>query len=149
MLGKYAHPGQETGGRAIFGRLATRSGICVPIAGDAITTALCDVARQTLQNTTIQFEATTIGTPRQYPAKIENALLRIGQEAVTNSMRHSNASHIRAELQFDPEGLVLRIHDDGCGFDVPDTIAAMNGHYGLVSMQERAEDIEARFSVVS
>ena len=64
-------------------------------------------------------------------------------------MRHSNASHIRAELRFDHERLVLRIHDDGWGFDVPDTIAAMNGHYGLVSMQERAEDIEARFSIVS
>ena len=64
-------------------------------------------------------------------------------------MRHSNASHIRAELRFDHERLALRIHDDGCGFDVPDTIAAMNGHYGLVTMQERAEDIEARFSIVS
>jgi signal transduction histidine kinase len=114
-----------------------------------LATALRDVAAQTLQDTTIQFEVTTIGTPRQYPAKIENALLRIGQEAVTNSMRHSTASQVRAELQFDHEGLVLRIHDDGCGFDVPDTIAAMNGHYGLVSMQERAEDFEARFSIVS
>jgi signal transduction histidine kinase/ligand-binding sensor domain-containing protein len=114
-----------------------------------LTTALRDVMARTLQDTTIQFEATTVGTPRQFSAQIENALLRIGQEAVTNSMRHANASHIRVELRFDQEGVVLGIHDNGCGFDVPDTIAAMNGHYGLISMQERAEDIEARFSIVS
>jgi len=114
-----------------------------------LTTALREVAARTLQDTTVQFEATTVGTPRQYSANIENALLRIGQEAVTNAMRHSNASHIRVEFQFDDEGVVLRIHDDGCGFDVPDTIAATNGHFGLISMQERAEDIEARLSIVS
>jgi signal transduction histidine kinase len=97
----------------------------------------------------VQLETTSVGAPRQYSAKIENALLRISQEAVTNAVRHSNASQIRVGLQFDHEGLVLRIHDDGCGFDVPDTIAATNGHFGLISMQERAEDIEARFSIVS
>ena len=103
---------------------------------------------QTLQNTTIQLETTTVGTPRN-TRRIENALLRIGQEAVTNAMRHSNATHIQVQLEFDTQGVKLRVHDDGCGFDVPDTMAATNGHYGLVSMRERAEDIEARFNVAS
>ncbi len=66
---------------------------------------------------------------------LATALYRIGQEAVTNSLRHSDAASILFELRTDQEGIVLTIEDDGCGFD-PDA-TGKNG-FGLEGMKERA-----------
>jgi PAS domain S-box-containing protein len=72
--------------------------------------------------------------------KIDNtlatALYRIGQEALTNSLRHSNASTILVELRSIQEGIELIIEDNGCGFDPLNTMD-QNG-FGLESMKERA-----------
>lgn len=67
---------------------------------------------------------------------LATALYRIGQEAVTNSLRHSSATSILVELRTDQEGIVLTIKDDGSGFD-QDNITNRNG-FGLEGMQERA-----------
>jgi PAS domain S-box-containing protein len=67
---------------------------------------------------------------------LATALYRIGQEAVTNSLRHSCATSILVELRRDQEGIVLTIEDDGCGFDFDNT-SDRNG-FGLEGMQERA-----------
>jgi PAS domain S-box-containing protein len=72
--------------------------------------------------------------------KIDNtlatALYRIGQEALTNSLRHSNATTILVELRSIQEGIELIIEDNGCGFDPLNTMD-QNG-FGLESMKERA-----------
>ncbi len=67
---------------------------------------------------------------------LATALYRIGQEAVTNSLRHSSATTILVELRRDQEGIVLTIQDDGCGFDHK-TSGSPKG-FGLESMAERA-----------
>ncbi|MDD9302164.1 MAG: PAS domain S-box protein [Desulfobacter sp.] len=67
---------------------------------------------------------------------LATALYRIGQEAVTNSLRHSKATTILVELRTDAEGIVLTIQDNGCGFR-PDTNRTRQG-FGLESMRERA-----------
>jgi len=67
---------------------------------------------------------------------LATALYRIGQEAVTNSLRHSNATAIQVELNTDLEGIVLTIEDNGCGFDSGNT-PDRNG-FGLEGMKERA-----------
>jgi len=67
---------------------------------------------------------------------LATALYRIGQEAVTNSLRHSSAASILVELKTDQEGVVLTIEDDGCGFD-PCNATDRNG-FGLEGMKERA-----------
>ena len=43
----------------------------------------------------------------------------------------------------------LTIADDGHGFMVPPKASTSNGHYGLQGMRERAEQIDAKFSVHS
>jgi PAS domain S-box-containing protein len=61
---------------------------------------------------------------------------RIAQEALTNIRKHACAQHITVGLRSDEHGLVVRIEDDGRGFQgQPDE----PGHLGLVSMRERAE----------
>jgi signal transduction histidine kinase len=62
--------------------------------------------------------------------------------------RHANATHVRMELAFEDERVRLRVSDDGQGFDV-DVARHADGHYGLASMRERAEEVRGLFNVVS
>jgi len=89
------------------------------------------------------------GEPRRLPGWMENHLLRIGQEAVTNAIKHARASEVHIELEYRPEVLQLRVRDDGCGFDTQDASASERGHFGLLGMKERAEKIRGRLQVLS
>ena len=53
------------------------------------------------------------------------------------------------ELQYNDESLVLRVLDDGRGFNPEHVVAEADGHYGLVSMRERAEEIGGGFKISS
>jgi signal transduction histidine kinase len=76
---------------------------------------------------------------------VENNLLRIGQEALTNAVKHGKATHIGIELRYDAQVFSLRVIDDGCGFDT--AAAAAPDRFGLVGMRERAREIGARLEV--
>ena len=78
---------------------------------------------------------------------LSTALYRIGQEAVTNSLRHSNATTITVELKEDYEKIVLNIEDNGCGFDAVNNNAA-NG-FGLEGMRERANLVGGKLDISS
>jgi PAS domain S-box-containing protein len=80
------------------------------------------------------------------PLEVEEVLYRIAQEALHNVVKHAAARQV--ELAVDRRGpdIVLRIRDDGKGFDaalVPD------GHLGLTGMRARADKIGARYHVTS
>lgn len=62
------------------------------------------------------------------------AVYRIVQEALTNAARHAFASRIEISLRCEDDGLVLRVQDDGRGFDP----ATIRPGLGLVGMRERA-----------
>jgi signal transduction histidine kinase len=81
------------------------------------------------------------------PAILEQ-LVRITQEAIRNAVRHGNASFARVELNGDRRSIVLRIVDDGCGFDVQD-VAEPPDHCGIVGMRERTERVRGRFTIES
>jgi PAS domain S-box-containing protein len=85
--------------------------------------------------------------PRPQPL-LEMALFRIFQEALTNIIRHSGASHVEIELEPSPQGLRLRIVDDGAGFDAAEAQAA-GGSLGLHTMTERAEQLGGRLTIQS
>jgi signal transduction histidine kinase len=78
----------------------------------------------------------------QYPLSpaVEISAYRIVQEALQNVAYHAQASWVHVELIFDSDAIVLRIEDDGRGFEAsshPQQLAQA-GHYGLLGMQERA-----------
>ena len=79
------------------------------------------------------------GTPIRLPAAIEMNLLRIGQEAVTNAIKHGDAHIVTVEMQYDETTVRLRVTDDGRGFRPRDAVPS--GHFGLLDMQERAESM--------
>jgi signal transduction histidine kinase len=87
-------------------------------------------------NQTMQFEVVGLDDKRLPPA-VETNLYRIVQEALTNVVRHTKATHIDVLLERRGEQLITIIEDNGNGFD-PQT-AGQNGRLGLLGMRERAE----------
>ena len=81
------------------------------------------------------------------PAEVENNLLRIGQEALTNAIKYADAGEIRIELVYENAQCSLRIKDDGRGFGVG-IISSASG-FGLLGMSERAEQIGAQLIIQS
>ncbi|HBB33191.1 MAG TPA: hypothetical protein DC064_15675, partial [Cyanobacteria bacterium UBA9273] len=81
------------------------------------------------------------------PTEVENHLLRIGQEALTNAIRYANASKILVELVYHDAQCLLRIQDDGQGFGLG-SISSPVG-FGLLGMSERAERIGAHLAIQS
>lgn len=88
------------------------------------------------------------GTYRALPQELEDEILRIAQEAVTNVVRHAGASTVSVDLRYSPESLLLCIVDDGCGFDVA-AASSTDGHFGLKGMRERAARIAGQLEVES
>lgn len=87
------------------------------------------------------------GTYRPLPPRTEDELLRIAQEAVTNSIRHAEASSISVELAFDPQLLRMTISDNGRGFSPNGVTSGISGHFGLKGMRERAAGIDAKLKL--
>lgn len=67
-------------------------------------------------------------------------LVCIGQEAVTNAIRHADCSSIDIGLRYDSESLSLSVRDNGRGFQVSDP-ATRTGHFGIPVMEERARKL--------
>ena len=79
---------------------------------------------------------------------MEEQLLLIGQEAVNNAVQHGRATRVDMEIAYDEGHTRLRVSDDGCGFD-PGRLNGASGHYGLISMRERAEQVKGRVRIDS
>jgi signal transduction histidine kinase len=122
-----------------------------PPADDEFELDLTGLLREKLTaltvDTEIETEFTTNGLPfRIAPETIIN-LLRVGQEAVTNALRHSGARAIKIALDYNRRGVSLLVTDDGAGFDVE--AKGKNGGYGLRGMRERADGINADLKISS
>ncbi|MGG8408204.1 GAF domain-containing sensor histidine kinase [Streptomyces sp. 12297] len=85
---------------------------------------------------------------RALPAAQEEALLRVSQEALHNALRHSGAAAVDVHLARRGAGALLRITDDGRGFD-PQTVRRAGRHLGLVSMRDRASGVGGALTVHS
>jgi signal transduction histidine kinase len=87
--------------------------------------------------TSVEAQVKVSGSPRPLPSSIENNLLRIGQEALTNALKHGKPKRIDIELLYETGAVLLRVADDGCGFDSNHPASSEDGHFGLLGMRER------------
>ncbi|MFP8907989.1 GAF domain-containing sensor histidine kinase [Streptomyces atacamensis] len=85
---------------------------------------------------------------RALPAAQEEALLRVAQEALHNALRHSGARRVAVSLARRGTGAVLRVADDGSGFD-PSAVRRAGRRLGLVSMRDRADGVGGTLRVES
>ncbi|GAC1429970.1 MAG: hypothetical protein NVSMB65_03440 [Chloroflexota bacterium] len=87
-----------------------------------------------------------LGDEPSVPYAVKEALYRIAQEALHNTVKHARARHVEVRLASHAHGLVLEVWDDGVGFDPH---AAFPGHLGLRTMRERAAQLGGTLQVES
>lgn len=126
--------------------------------GDVTTTSLVDSLTALGNELSVHAGALKVpsyrvlleGEPRLLRLRLQEDLYRICREAVTNAFRHSHASHIELDIQYDPKMLRLRIRDDGVGMDTNIVSkGGREGHWGLPGMRERAGAMSGRLEIWS
>jgi len=110
--------------------------------------ALKQAGERAIGERPVALDFTVTGTPHRCAPVVEEQLLHIGQEAVNNAVQHGRATRVGMEIAYDEGHTRLRVSDDGCGFD-PGRLNGANGHYGLISMRERAEQVKGRVRIDS
>ncbi len=103
--------------------------------------ALLESARQMTQGAGIAMELQTKGPSQALPEVVEENLLRIGQEALTNVIKHARANQVKITLEFQSHRVALEIQDNGIGFDLKMCAGPHDGHFGLLGMSERAKRV--------
>ena len=105
-----------------------------PLEGRSLAKALAALVDEmkATSHVKIKFESTG---ERPLPTRVEVALYRIAQEALTNVARHAQARRAVVRLLTTPAFVQLTIEDDGRGFD---PAQVPTDHHGLIGMQERA-----------
>ena len=114
-----------------------------------LPTALAETARRLTHETIILAQVEVNGTFRPLAHTIEDHLLRIGQEAINNAVKHAQAQRIFINLVFDTRRVQLIVRDDGRGFDTQAARNEKSGHFGLIGMRERAKQIGGTLSIQS
>ena len=86
--------------------------------------------------------------PENLDPEIQTTCFRITQEAITNAVRHANATRIDVDLGCENGTLRLQVRDNGKGFDA-DSAQAQTVGLGLIGMKERAALVDARARIIS
>ena len=116
--------------------------------GDLID-ALQEGAARATSGHDVAFTFEQSGDRRRLASQVEHQLLRIGQEATLNAVRHAAANRITMRLEFESSAVRLRITDDGCGFDTARGPEGTTDHYGLITMAERAQEAGGKLTITS
>ena len=98
-----------------------------------------------LAGTDIQVELALVGKPKPLHERIEDELIRMAQELITNALRHGKAKWVRVALQFEGRHVCLSIEDDGMGFD-PSAPAV---GYGMRSIRESVKKLQGQLDIDS
>lgn len=96
------------------------------------------------------FQLVTEGHPRPLHPVVRAEILRIGDEAILNAIRHSAAQKIVVSIVYHSREFLLQIADNGVGI-APELIArgGRHNHFGMTGMRERAEVVRGSFSIAS
>jgi ligand-binding sensor domain-containing protein/signal transduction histidine kinase len=112
-----------------------------------IAQAVREVASELASGGRPGVEVLVHGTPRRLSVAAEHHLFRIAQEALTNAVRHAQASQVSVSLAFAADAVALAVSDDGRG--LPSEKPAHGFHFGLSGMRERARALGTRLEVES
>lgn len=116
-----------------------------PHAENPLAVALPALISRMTSGTGVSGSFSVKGNPRRLPADFEEHLLRIGQEALTNSLRHAKATRFDVRVEFNANRVELELSDDGCGFCMQER----HEGFGLVGMRERIGFLRGRLNLES
>ncbi|MBV8114733.1 MAG: hypothetical protein JO300_08330 [Silvibacterium sp.] len=115
------------------------------LVSEPLHTALERFARRIVECGSVEVQLNVSGELNGLPLALKDAVFRIGQEAIANSLRHGSPSLITIAMEYGPTAISLAIQDNGVGFD----IAAPARGFGLEGMRKRAEGIAAALEISS
>jgi two-component system NarL family sensor kinase len=124
-----------------------------PLERQALPAALSELTSRFAEETGIAVTAGLAADGPRLPARVEEALYRIAQEALVNVRRHAQATSVQIGLSVDTSHVRLSIADDGRGFDADGHFAADTSQqpqgFGLIGMQERARLLNGTMQIHS
>jgi len=116
-----------------------------PLEQGNLSTAI-ELLVEDLRNTkNLKVDFEVLGKYRRLAQRVEMALYRITQEAINNIRQHAHAKKVRVSLHYQNDSVVLRIEDNGIGFD----FQKEQDGFGLISINERAKLIHSGIAVQS
>lgn len=119
---------------------------CSLLENGDLPSALTEVVRSIPAPPETKVEIRVEGTPVRLPGRVEMNLLRIGQEAASNGIKHGQAVNVQIALRYMPEKVILEVRDDGCGLRGEHSKA---GHFGMLDMRERAQALGSQLVIES
>lgn len=127
------------------------AGTLRPLALDAygLAVALQSYGEQFAARTGIGVTVAATSPVPRLQQDAEMALFRIGQEALTNVLKHANAAAVQLSLAVTADSVSLTITDDGCGFDAPSAMDHRTRGLGLLIMQERLRAVGGSLRIES
>ncbi|HEX4265950.1 MAG TPA: histidine kinase [Verrucomicrobiae bacterium] len=114
-----------------------------------LPSALQTSAKEATNGTGIHVAVEARGLVRPLPEIIEENLLRIAQESVTNVVKHSGATTAKVLLDYAADSVRLEIEDNGKGFSTTSHPGPAEGHFGLLGIRERATRLRGQASFQS
>ncbi|MFJ6573687.1 sensor histidine kinase [Streptomyces sp. NPDC091292] len=120
----------------------------VALEHDALPQALEKTVLSWAERTGVRAEFTVTGTAEPLHDEVEATLLRIAQEALSNTARHASATRTGVTLSYMAGEVTLDVRDDGRGFDLA-ALPPRSGHggFGLDGMRARAGRLAGSLSV--
>jgi signal transduction histidine kinase len=115
------------------------------LQAEPLHTALERFARRMVEHGAVDVRLDLSGEEDGLPYAIKDALFRIGQEAVANSLLHGSPSAILIQTEYKSTGISMVIQDNGVGFEPTSPVRG----FGLQGMRKRAEGIAAALQVAS
>jgi signal transduction histidine kinase len=113
-----------------------------------LLTLLVTSSEAMISDRDIRLVAVKSGRPEHIADEVLSSLVRIGLEAIANTLQHSGASEISVMVRYSA-AVILEVRDNGCGFDAGSIRSVDAGHFGIAGMRERAERINASFTIRS
>jgi len=107
--------------------------------------ALDCCARKMVNGGSVQVVISSGGNPRPMPVRTTDALIKIGQEAIANVVRHASPTSLNILLRYEKSEVHLVVEDDGVGFTAGGDLLG----FGLRGMRKRADSISAVLQIVS
>ena len=117
---------------------------CDPLQGKLLNVAILELIEDLRYRSEINFNYQN-EIASHLPQEITTTVYRIVQEALTNIIKHSEATEVNISLKLTAEGLQVKIRDNGRGFDPQENTTG----FGIQGMSERATALGGKFDLIS
>lgn len=135
---------QDAGGCLSEARRSV-AGLRNPQGGDSgLADSIAQTARQLTESGDVRLRLRLAPVETRFHPDVEYNVLRIVHEAISNALKHAAANVIEVKMNSDQQRITISVQDDGAGFDIAHHLEHVEpGHYGLIGMRERANQIGA------